>query len=257
MPRKRGRQKRRSSGAKLSIFGRTCRTAAFRRISGRDSRKRLNMPDRRCGPKSIRSFARTSEEMRPYRFDSLLPAIWKSTSSAADAARWVAELSSAAAEPAQFLAAIVNEEIVGPDERELLYARLLELAQQDAERRAGDARNDARWRFQDYQLRYLRSLLANRQFDKAGEAIRAIPEDLQASMHGSLIPIQIEVAAAKGELASILERQDVSPDQLRQAAASLRQSGNAASARALLKRLTLANWTAIISTSQTFSAWLR
>ena len=157
--------------------------------------------------KVLRTYIRRNGQ---YRFDSLLPAIWKSTSSAADAARWVAELSSAAAEPAQFLAAIVNEEIVGPDERELLYARLLELAQQDAERRAGDARNDARWRFQDYQLRYLRSLLANRQFDKAGEAIRAIPEDLQASMHGSLIPIQIEVAAAKGELASILERQDVS-----------------------------------------------
>ena len=140
-------------------------------------------------------------------------------------------------EPPQFLASIVNEEIVGPAEREMLYARLLDLARRDAERRAGDARNDARWRLQDYQLRYLRSLLGNKQYTKAAGAIRMIPEDMRESMRIPLIPIEIEIAVATGALDTILKREDVSPEQLKQAAASLTQSGDTVSARRLLEAL--------------------
>jgi cellulose synthase operon protein C len=172
-----------------------------------------------------------------YRFDPLLNAIWKIAPNATEAARWIADLSSAAAEPAQFLASIVNEPIVEPAQREVLYARLLDLAQRDADRRAGDARNDARWRLQDYQLRYLRSLLASKQYTKAAASIRNIPSDLREAMHGSIVPIEIEIAATTGGLDSILSREDVSTGQLRQAATSLRQAGDPAAARRVLEAL--------------------
>lgn len=167
-----------------------------------------------------------------YRFDSLLAAIWKTSANETDAARWIIDLSSAAVEPSQFLASIVSEDIIGPAERELIYAKLLDLAQREAERRAGDARNDARWRLQDYQLRYIRALLSAQQYPKATEAIRAIPQDMRQSM--SLVPIELQIAAATKQLDEILKRDDLESDQLREAAATLRLSGDDASARRIL-----------------------
>ena len=172
-----------------------------------------------------------------YRFEPLLAAIWKASASPAEAARWVSDLSSSAVEPSQFLASIVSEEIVGPAEREILFANMLEQARREAERRAGDARSDARWRLQDFQMRYLRSLLATKQYTEAAEVVRSIPQDMRESMRGSLIPVEIEIAAAMGRLDSVLGRQDISSEQLRQAAASLRQSGQVLPARRLLEEL--------------------
>jgi tetratricopeptide (TPR) repeat protein len=172
-----------------------------------------------------------------YRLEPLLSAIWKASKTGADAARWVTELSGAAAEPSQFLASVVAEDMVEPAEREILFAKMLDLAQREAERRAGDARNDARWRLQDYQLRYLRALAGTKQYAKAADAIRGIPQDLRESMRAILIPIEIEIGAATGQLDSILQRQDIDLEQLKQAAASLRQSGDLASARRLLDTL--------------------
>jgi len=173
-----------------------------------------------------------------YRFEPLLAAIWKASPSPTAAAQWISDLSGAAVEPSQFLASIADEEIVGVAEREILYAKLLELARREAERRAGDDRNDARWRLQEYELRYLRSLVASKQYAKASASIEALPPDLRDGMAGSgLIPIEIQIAAATGQLDAILKRDDIESEQLKQAAANLRLAGDAASARGLLEVL--------------------
>lgn len=172
-----------------------------------------------------------------YRIEPLLSAIWKASSTPAAAAEWAGDLSTAAAEPSQFLAAIVNEEFIGPTEREVLFSRILDLAQREADRRAGDARNDARWRLMDYQIRYLRTLTETRQYAKAEQFIRGLSQESRESMRASLIPIEIEAAAATGRLDTILQRDDIDSEQFKQAAASLRRSGDLASARRLLEVL--------------------
>jgi hypothetical protein len=172
-----------------------------------------------------------------YRFDPLLKAIWEASSTPAVAASWVADLSSSAAEPAQFLAGIVNEDIVGPAERELLFSKLLALAQIEAERRAGESRNDARWRLQEYYTRYIRALLSTKQYVKAVEALRAIPRDIREMMRMQVIPMEIEIAAATNALDSVLTREDIESWQLQQAAASLRSAGEQEPARRILEAL--------------------
>jgi tetratricopeptide (TPR) repeat protein len=170
-----------------------------------------------------------------YRFEPLQSALWKASPSAAEAARWIADLGSAAKEPAEFLAGVVNDATVAPAEREMLYARLLELARVEADRAAGDSRSDAHYRLQDYTARYLTSLLASRQFPKAAAFLATMPPGVKQAMRQSLIPIEIRLAASTGQIDSILRREDIEPEQLKQAAGALRQAGDAASARRLLE----------------------
>ena len=184
--------------------------------------------------KLLRTYVRRNGS---YRIEPFLRAIEKVSRTPAEGARWIIDLSAFAAEPSQFLASVVNSWGKSFPDREMLYAKMLELAQREAERRAGDARNDAQWRLQEYQLQYLRALVAGKQHARAAESIRLIPAELRESMRGSLIPIEIEIAAATGKLDAILARQDITTEHLRSAAASLRQAGETASARRLLEQM--------------------
>ena len=172
-----------------------------------------------------------------YRFEPLLAALWKASPNPTEAARWIAELSSSAKEPAEFLAYVANEPVVGTAEREVLYAKLLDLARVEADRAAGDTRSDAQYRLQDYTARYLNSLLASKQFPKAAAIVAALPQEMRRGMQHSLTQIEIRLASATGQIDSILRRDDIDTDQLKQGAATLRHEGDVASARRLLEAL--------------------
>ncbi|HYP06633.1 MAG TPA: tetratricopeptide repeat protein [Bryobacteraceae bacterium] len=172
-----------------------------------------------------------------YRFDELLGAILRASPTSADTVRWISELSSAAKDPADFLASLANNPIFAPGDRELLYAKLLDLARIDAERKAGDARNDAQYRLQDYTARYIASLLDSKQYDKARTVIVALPPETRRSMNYSLTPLEIRLAAATNQIDTILRREDIDTERLKQGAAMLRQQGDTASAQRLLEAL--------------------
>ena len=72
-------------------------------------------------------------------------------------------------------------------EREVLYAKLLDLARVEAERAAGDSRSDSQYRLQDYTARYLSSLITSKQFPKAAAVIAALPQDLRQRMNQVLL----------------------------------------------------------------------
>jgi thioredoxin-like negative regulator of GroEL len=111
---------------------------------------------------------------------------------------------------------VVNEPVVALPEREILYARLLELARDEAERAAGDTRADAQYRLQDYTARYLESLLASKQFPKASAIVAGLPQETRQAMRHRLTPIEIRLAAATQQLGSILRREDIDVEQLKQ-----------------------------------------
>ena len=161
----------------LTVMVRNCRTGVnYGELLDRRPKRTIEHAGPALRPeidKLLRTYVRRNGS---YRIEPFLAFDRKVRRTPAEGARWIIDSARPPAEPSQFLAwCLVKELGKSPAEREILFANMLEQARREAERRAGDARSDARWRLQDFQMRYLRSLLATKQYTEAAEVVRSIP----------------------------------------------------------------------------------
>ncbi len=154
---------------------------------------------------------------------------------------WIADLSRAAQNPAQFLGSIVNAAWLPETGRDALYRRLIDEAEMQAGTVFGEARTEARATADTWRIRYAEFLVERKQAQRAREVFSTVSEPARQSRVYEVIPPEIRIAAASGGVDALIDRWRRDPDKapqtevIRNAAASVRKDGNVAAARRILE----------------------
>src|SRR4029077_5457246 len=150
------------------------------------------------------------------------------------------DLSSDAPEKLSFLRQFTSERSGLKIDQEPIYRRMLELAQDAAQKAEGMAREYSQQEFEGLQMQWLQYLLENKQYDRLRTELAALPKSMW-ERRTDLVPIQLKLAAQTGGLDSIIDgyRTDAvhapSAEVLRKTATELQQAGDKQSARKILE----------------------
>jgi lipopolysaccharide biosynthesis regulator YciM len=174
-----------------------------------------------------------------YRIAPLLLAVLPHMESPGAAGQLVLELSTNAPEKLAFLRLVLADKKLKLD-REPLYRRALELAQDSARTAEGAARQYAEQEFEGLQMEWLQYLLQQKDYDRLRSELAALPKAVW-ERRPELAGIQLKLAAQAGGLDTVLAnyRADAehapAADVLRKAATEIEKAGDAQSARKILE----------------------
>ncbi|MBI3682375.1 MAG: tetratricopeptide repeat protein [Acidobacteria bacterium] len=154
---------------------------------------------------------------------------------------WVIALSRQMRDPVDLLTPLLDAEWFPDAQRELLYERILEALSAQAATALGDARPMALANYSSWQGRWLQYLLDRKQADRARAAIASMSEEQRLRLAFLIPQLEMRMAAQTGRLGDLLAQYRAeparvpSPYDLRQSAMTMREKGDSASARQLLR----------------------
>jgi tetratricopeptide (TPR) repeat protein len=175
-----------------------------------------------------------------YRVDALLRSVLARADNPAAATALVLELSSDAPEKLSFLQPFVAENSTFKLDREPIYRRLLELAQDQSAKSDGIQHDYARQQVEQLQANWIQYLLTSKQYDRVRSELNALAKSMWEHQP-QLFRIQLKAAAQTGNLEAIVTGYRVDPDHapsaevLRNAATDLQQAGDKQSANKILE----------------------
>ena len=169
-----------------------------------------------------------------YQVDALLEGVMIAEGGSAGA-EWIADISRVAADPPQFLGSIVDRPWFPDEQKSAMHARIVQSAEAKLAASFGEQRGYAQGELWALQIARARYMIDHGESAGAAEIIAALPEE-QRNRY-DVIALEIRAAAATGRLAAQLARFDetVHIGAVREAAADLTKSGDAASARRVLE----------------------
>ncbi len=175
-----------------------------------------------------------------YRVDPLLESVFAHTDSPAAASALVLELSADAPEKLSF----VRGALIGRQDHKLdkepIYRRALELAQEAAQKAEGVSQGYAQEEFDGLELEWLKYLFDNKQYDRLRSELAALPKSTW-ERRTELVSLQLKLAAKTGGVDSIIAGYRADPahapaaDLLRKTATDLQFMGEKASASKILE----------------------
>ncbi|HJX84308.1 MAG TPA: hypothetical protein VJ723_08195, partial [Candidatus Angelobacter sp.] len=151
------------------------------------------------------------------------------------------DLSADAHEKLNFLRTFAKVDNTLKYDPEPIYRRVIELAQDTAQKAEGVSKEYAQQDLEALQVRWLEYLLAARKYDRLRDEINALPKSIWDAQQAALVPIQLQLAAQSNTLDNALDgyRTDVdhapATEILRKAAIQLAQAGDKQSARKILE----------------------
>jgi hypothetical protein len=153
---------------------------------------------------------------------------------------WVVEVSRTAPNPMELLGPLADDGAVPLAQREALYRRIIEGAEQQLAKSFGEARGQALATLAQWQMNYANYLLKSKQIDRAQAVLQAMTPAARESAAQQLARLEAALAIRAGRLSAVLEGHRRNPDSLSsgtmvEAANDLRETGDAAPARALLQ----------------------
>lgn len=175
-----------------------------------------------------------------YRLLPLLQAALPRLEDPGAASTLLLELSADAPEKLEFLRQFISSESKLKIDQEPIYQRALELAQENAEKSEGVAKEYAQQDYESLQVRWLQYLLETKQYDRLRNELGAMPKAIW-EQRTELVAIQLKLAAQNGSLDSTIAtyRADAehapSADVLRKTATELQQAGDQQSAKKILE----------------------
>ena len=176
-----------------------------------------------------------------YRADALLRAAFRAPNDAASGTDWLIDLSRAAPNQIDTLAAIAKAAWLPDLQRDRIYERVVALGEEAVAREHGAAQAAAQAQFDNWRLTRIRSLVDTKQAMPADALLRALPEATRLAHEAEVTTIETRIAAATGALDALLDRyareetRPVDLGALRNAATSLRQAGDQAPARRIME----------------------
>ena len=176
-----------------------------------------------------------------YRADALLRAAFRATNDAAAGTDWLIDLGRAAPNQIDTLAAIAAAAWLPDLQRDRVYERVVAVSEETVAREHGAAQAASQAQLDRWRLLRIRSLVDTTQTVRAGDLLRALPEATRLAHDAEVTPLETRIAAAAGALDALLERyareESRPPDlgALRNAATTLRQAGDQASARRIME----------------------
>ncbi len=176
-----------------------------------------------------------------YRSNALLHSAYVAMPDLTAATNWLLDVSSAADDPTTVLADVVEASWIPLAQRAPIYQRIL-LAKQDAVSKAeGLQKEGAEQVLRSWQVRWIKYLVATKQYALAGGAMAALSRESRTVEAAAIVPLELQVAAQMGALDSKLETYRADPqttpasELLRAAARQLFDSGDKQSARKVLE----------------------
>jgi len=193
---------------------------------------KLLAPLREDADKLVRAYVRRNGS---YQVDALLEGAMIASGDASTGADWIAEISSVAADPPQFLGSIVDRPWFPDGQKSAMYARITQSAEAKVAASFGEQRGWAQNELWNRQIARARYMLDHGESARAAEILAALPEETRRRY--DVIPLEIRAAAATGKLATQLARygETAHITSVREAAVELTKSGDAASARRVLE----------------------
>ena len=176
-----------------------------------------------------------------YRSNAVLHSVYVLQSDPAAATSWLLELSTSAPDPTIVLQDIVEIPWIPPANRGPLYQHILEAAQAATAKAEGLQQENARSVWWSWQLRWVKHLVATKQYSQAADLIAALQKDPPVSDSSPLVPYEMECAAKLGTLDTIISgyKADAQTapgaETLRAGARLLFEGGDKQSARKILE----------------------
>jgi len=172
-----------------------------------------------------------------FQIEPILEAALQASDDATAGVTWIAALSRAAADPVQFLTAILNRPWIPDAQRNILYQQIIDSAQAQVAQTFGDQQSNAQNQLWTWQMSWVEFLLAHRENNRAREVLAILPTEARASRTNDFIALEIRVAARIGALdAQLAKIPDPAPiEALRNAANVLAENGDTASSRRVLE----------------------
>lgn len=175
-----------------------------------------------------------------FQIDGILEAVLTASGDPAAGANWIARLSLSAADPAQFLGAVVEQPWIPDAERDILYQQTVDNAAARVAESFGEQRSNAQTQLQMWEIRRA-TFLMDQRGDSAASLNTAAAMVADARKQGAdnraVIEMEIRLAARAGTLAAQLEKypEPLPLEILRGAANILAEKGDAAAARRVLE----------------------
>ena len=116
---------------------------------------------------------------------------------------WIADVSRSAADPVQFLGAILDRPWISEAQRDILYGRIVELAQAKLTQSFGDQAIAARNELRNWRIRWADFLLRRRENARAAQIVADLAE-ARKERPAEVIPLELRVAARNGNVAAQL-----------------------------------------------------
>ena len=176
-----------------------------------------------------------------YRSNALLQPAYAAIGDPASATTWLLDVSSAAQDPTQILADVVDVPWIPLAQRAPIYQRILQSKQDALAKLAGLERDNAEQYLGSWQVRWIAYLIRTKQYAPAAEAIAALSKGTREAQAAALVPLDLQVAARLGTLDSKIAGYRAQPQStpasnlLRNAARQLFEAGDKQSARRILE----------------------
>src|SRR5262249_51091208 len=126
-------------------------------------------------------------------------------------------------------------------EAEPMIRRLVEVLREESRKEEGSEGDYTRSRLEEWELKWMESLLAGRQYDRLREELRVVARSLSQTKSDALLAMQLRLAATTGKIDSVLSAyradsaRSPSNETLRSVAKRMEDSGDKQSARKVLE----------------------
>jgi thioredoxin-like negative regulator of GroEL len=210
-------------------FGRTCDQLRTRKLFAELK------PD---ADSIIRTYLRRNGN---YRSNALLQPAYAAIADPGSATTWLLDVSSAAQDPTQILADVVDAPWIPLAQRASIYQRILQSKQDALGKLAGIERDNAEQYLGSWQVRWIAYLIRTKQYVPAADAIAALSKETREAQAAALVPLDLRVTARLGTLDSKIAGYRAEPrntpasNLLRNAARQLFEAGDKQSARKILE----------------------
>jgi len=176
-----------------------------------------------------------------YRSNAVLQSVFALQSDPAVATTWLLDLSTSAPDPTVVLQDIVDISWIPLANRGPLYQCILEAVQARTVKAAGLEQENAKAALWSWQLRWIKYLVATKQYSQAADLIATLRRDPSVSDSAALVPYEIQCSAKLRTLDAIISGYKADPqtapsaESLRAAARQLFDGGDKQSARKTLE----------------------
>jgi tetratricopeptide (TPR) repeat protein len=176
-----------------------------------------------------------------YRSNAVLHSVYVLQSDPAAATTWLLDLSTSAPDPTIVLQDIADISWIPLANRGPLYQRILEAVQAATAKTAGLEQENAKATLWKWQLRWIKYLVATKQYNQAADLISTLRKDPSVSDSASLVPYEMQCIAKLGALDTIISGYKADPqtapsaESLRAAARQLFDGGDKQSSRKILE----------------------
>jgi predicted Zn-dependent protease len=176
-----------------------------------------------------------------YRSNAPLRSAFLAAGDPAAATAWLLELASVAPNPAAVLLDIADAPWIPLGQRAPIYQRILEAKQSAFEKTEGLEKENAREDLRTMQVRWVGYLIQTKQFVQAEEYLSSLPTEMRGANDAAFVPLELQVAAQRGNLDAKIAAYRSNPDEapgaeaLRNSARQLLEAGDKPSARKILE----------------------